>query len=217
MSRRVGSYDPLARLPCRPLFLCSLGCFVHLSFVVNLATSPFNQRAIVLRHGLPHGPNPGCQHLLQSLSLLSPGSSAAGCDTMSKIKSYTPGWLSKPSPGHALFQASAEDLNTSSFSSRRKARPGPRRTIARRGTEIFVAVNREIRWGDLVYLKDSWAEKAGRTRIKREDTTSSFSIYDETIPSIEGTDGEAAQGYRVRGTSVGYTYCRAVTDNMRRS
>lgn len=116
---------------------------------------------------------------------------------MSKIKSYTPSWLSKPAPGHALFQASVEDVNTSVFSSKRKARPGPRRTIARRGTEVFVAVNREIRWGDLVYLKDSWAAKAGSTRVKREDTTSSFSIYDETLPSIEGSDGEAAQGYRV--------------------
>lgn len=118
---------------------------------------------------------------------------------MSKIKSYTPSWLSKPAPGHTLFQASAEDLNASSFTSRRRSRPGPRRTITRRGTEVFVAVNREIRWGDLVYLKDSFAARSGRTRIKREDSTSSFSIYDETLPSIEGTDGEAAQGYRVSG------------------
>ena len=34
--------------------------------------------------------------------------------------------------------------------------PGPRRTIARRGTEVFVANGREIRWADLVTMKDNW-------------------------------------------------------------
>lgn len=122
---------------------------------------------------------------------------------MSKIKSYTPSWLSRPAPGHALFQASAEDLQASIFSPRRKSRPGPRRTIARRGTEVFVALNREIRWGDLVYLKDSWAEKTGSTRIKREDsTTGSFPNYDLARPSIEGGEGKPAEGYRVSNDSV---------------
>lgn len=123
--------------------------------------------------------------------------------SMSKIKSYTPSWLSRPAPGHALFQASAEDLKASVFSSKRKTRPGPRRTIARRGTEVFVAVNREIRWGDLVYLKDSWTEKAGSTRIKREDsTTGTFSIYDEARPSIEGGEGNPAEGCRVSNKDI---------------
>lgn len=135
---------------------------------------------------------------------------------MSKIKSYTPSWLSKPAPGHTLFQASAEDLNSSAFTSRRKSRPGPRRSIARRGTEVFVAVNREIRWGDLVYLKESWTDKAGRTRIKREDSSGSFSIYDETLPSIEGADGEAAQGYRV-GVDRSWTCCLGSRTNASRS
>lgn len=118
-----------------------------------------------------------------------------------KVKSYTPSWLSKPAPGHTLFKATSEDLDASVFSpysSNKKARPGPRRTIARRGTEVFVAVNREIRWGDLVYLKESWAEMGASTRIKREDsTTSSFSIYDETRNGNEGSDGGPAEGHRV--------------------
>lgn len=122
--------------------------------------------------------------------------------SMSRIKSYTPSWLSRPAPGHALFQASAEDIKASVFSSRRKSRPGPRRNIARRGTEVFVAVNREIRWGDLVYLKDAWAEKAASTRVKREDsTTGSFpNNHDVARPSIEGGEGKSAEGYRVRKT-----------------
>lgn len=113
---------------------------------------------------------------------------------MSKVKAYTPSWLSKPAPGHALFQATSEDIRTSVFSSKRTARPGPRRTIAKRGSEVYVAVNREMRWGDLVYLKQAWEEKSGGTRIKREDSTSNFSIYDEAQPSVESGDG-----YRVSG------------------
>lgn len=35
---------------------------------------------------------------------------------------------------------------------------GHRRTIARRGTEIFVVVDNEIRWSDLCMLKDVWDE-----------------------------------------------------------
>lgn len=117
-----------------------------------------------------------------------------------KVKSYTPSWLSKPAPGHQLFKATSEDLDASVFSpysSNKKSRPGPRRTIARRGTEVFVAVNREIRWGDLVYLKETWAEMGASTRIKREDSNGSFSIYDETRNSTEGSDGRPAEGYRV--------------------
>ncbi|KKY33311.1 putative nuclear pore complex protein an-nup82 [Diaporthe ampelina] len=117
-----------------------------------------------------------------------------------KVKSYTPGWLSKPAPGHTLFKATSEDLDASVFSpysSNKKARPGPRRTIARRGTEVFVAVNREIRWGDLVYLKESWAEMGASTRIKREDSNGSFSIYDETRNGTEGSDSRPAEGYRI--------------------
>ena len=142
-----------------------------------------------------------------------------------KVKSYTPGWLSKPAPGHTLFKATSEDLDASVFSpysSNKKARPGPRRTIARRGTEVFVAVNREIRWGDLVYLKESWAEMGASTRIKREDSNGSFSIYDETRNGTEGSDSRPAEGYRVSWSKhICWTKCSSApghrADSGRRS
>lgn len=214
---RGRSYDLHSALPLLPAFSLSIGLVCSTSFVFqsrNLALQQTDLLIFATRFASWYASRLSPPPRIASVAIC--WSSATGRETMSKIKSYTPGWLSKPSPGHALFQASAEDLSISAFAPRRKAIPGPRRTIARRGTEVFVAVNREIRWGDLVYLKDSWAEKGGRTRIKREDTTSSFSIYDETIPSIEGADGEAAQGYRVRGNLVGCTCFGAATDNMRR-
>lgn len=117
---------------------------------------------------------------------------------MPKIKSYTPGWLLPPSPGHDLFVPSPSDANSPSYSSKEALRSGPRRTIARRGTEVFIAVGKEIRWADLVYLKERWEEKQARTRgsvpIKREDSASP-SDDDILKDSIEN---ECAEGFRVR-------------------
>lgn len=112
---------------------------------------------------------------------------------MPKIKSYTPGWLSKGSPGNNLF-APSTDGSRASLSSPYSAKPkkrspnGARRTIARRGTEVFVANGREIRWGDLAYLKEMHVTKRAGARVKRED-----SDEDDTLESIENR----AAGYRV--------------------
>jgi nucleoporin NUP82 len=109
---------------------------------------------------------------------------------MPKVISYTPAWLSKPNPGHEIFTAKtasapAASSNGSSASSKRTAKPGPRRTIARRGTEVFIAVGKEIRWADLVYLKEAWEDKQSRN---------SFGKGRESDNQYEG---DHAQGYRV--------------------
>lgn len=113
---------------------------------------------------------------------------------MPKVKCYSAAWLSKNAPGHQLFEPSAETARsralTSPYASKKKTALGPRRIIARRGTEVFVAVGKEIRWGDLAYIKDRWANnprerRASSTRIKREDSN----VPMEDIPSIE-TVGE---------------------------
>ena len=88
---------------------------------------------------------------------------------MPRIISYTPAWLSRPSPGFDIFSSGskASAPPATNGTSPQKAdgidedEPyvGPQRTIARRGTEIFVAVGKEIRWSDLCMLKDDWEEK----------------------------------------------------------
>lgn len=117
---------------------------------------------------------------------------------MPKVKSYSAAWLSSNAPGHRLFEQSPEAIKSrgleSNYSSKKKTTPGPRRTIARRGTEVFVAVGREIRWGDLAYLKDEWANRRSKSRssqgvhIKSEDSTQ----------SLEDDNLENAAGLRVR-------------------
>ncbi|KAF4471644.1 nucleoporin nup82 [Fusarium albosuccineum] len=122
---------------------------------------------------------------------------------MPKVKSYSAAWLSSNAPGHRLFEPSPEASRSrgldSTYSSKKKPVAGPRRTIARRGTEVFVAVGREIRWGDLAYLKDEWANHRakGRSgqgiRIKREDSAQPF----------DGDAGlESAAGLRTIKTPV---------------
>lgn len=78
---------------------------------------------------------------------------------MPKVISYTPDWLSGNSPAQGIFsptESQRGSLQALSEAAKRKSRSGPRRVIARRGTEIFVAVGKEIRWGDLVQLKEDF-------------------------------------------------------------
>jgi nucleoporin NUP82 len=111
---------------------------------------------------------------------------------MPKVMSYTPAWLSKPNPGHEIFTSKVvatqpASSNGSSTSSKRTAKPGPRRTIARRGTEVFIAVGKEIRWADLVYLKEAWEDKQSRNSFGKEKGRDGDNQY----------EGDHAQGYRV--------------------
>lgn len=116
---------------------------------------------------------------------------------MPKVKSYSAAWLSDTNaPGRQLFEPSSETIRSRTLSPPSKTRSilGPRRTIARRGTEVFAAVGKEIRWADLAYLKDEWSTRQprGRTgstgvRIKREDS----------LQSIGDGDVDSAPGLRV--------------------
>lgn len=68
-------------------------------------------------------------------------------------------WLSQPNPGHQLFTPSSTSSIAYNGASNGRSQDdeenaGPRRRIARRGTETFVAVGKEIRWADLAYLKN---------------------------------------------------------------
>jgi nucleoporin NUP82 len=115
---------------------------------------------------------------------------------MPRIKSYTPRWLLEPAVGSKLFAADERDPRASTISSyaSKKSEPGPQRTIARRGTEVFVANGREIKWGDMVYLKDGW--EAMQPRVKREDSNGS-----STAPMANG-NSKSASGYRTIKTPV---------------
>ena len=109
---------------------------------------------------------------------------------MPKITSYTPTWLSKPNPGHDIFVPSPQSMDHPSLSAGASGqgigKPGPRRTIAQRGTEVFIAVGKEIRWADLVYLKEAWEDKQ-----QRQKTSGKGKSRDNQFQS------DHAQGYRV--------------------
>jgi len=103
---------------------------------------------------------------------------------MPKITSYNVEYLSQPNPGHQLFTPGPTSSISYNGASHWKSQDdeenaGPKRKIARRGTEIFVAVGKEIRWADLTYLKNKLDKEKNGERDEEER---------------EGY----AQGYRVR-------------------
>ncbi|KAH8878572.1 hypothetical protein GQ53DRAFT_850160 [Thozetella sp. PMI_491] len=117
---------------------------------------------------------------------------------MPRIKSFAPGWLNSPAPGHKLFALAREENTAPNSVLAKKQKPGPRRTIARRGTEVFVAAGRQIRWGDLAILKENWESKTVGSRLRRENTDGSFEVYDDEAGGNIGS----AEGYRIIKTPV---------------
>ena len=79
---------------------------------------------------------------------------------MPRTVSYTPPWLLRPSPGSQVFEPIKKPAQTAHGGAAGTGgeRDGPKRIIARRGTEVFVVVGNEIRWTDLLALKDDWEE-----------------------------------------------------------
>ncbi|KAK0622889.1 hypothetical protein B0T14DRAFT_427619 [Immersiella caudata] len=122
---------------------------------------------------------------------------------MPKIRSFAPGWLNRPAPGHRLFEQPVDDSKLpASLAYTKKWKSGPRRTIAHRGTEVFVAVGKQIRWGDLVHLKETWESKPSRSgRTQRQDTEDSFEVFDEEAAAGNSQPG-VGEGYRTIKTPV---------------
>ena len=111
---------------------------------------------------------------------------------MPKIISYTPGWLSRPSPGFQVFNRAQSQT---ALQRERQSYPGddyygPTRIIARRGTEVFLAVGTQLRWADLTLLKDGYEEQL-RTPSKKPKSTSDASR------AREEEDGPEDASYRV--------------------
>lgn len=80
---------------------------------------------------------------------------------MPRVLNYTPSWLSRPSPGFDIFSSKTEVAATNGTRSG-QGLTGPLKTIAHRASEVFVASGKEIRWTDLVMLKEKDAEKTTR-------------------------------------------------------
>ncbi|KAL4785529.1 hypothetical protein BJX76DRAFT_180564 [Aspergillus varians] len=93
---------------------------------------------------------------------------------MPKVISYTPPWLSRPSPGASLFSSpSPKDLG-SLRNPKDTGYVGPSRTLARRGNEVFTVIDNQIRWSSLTRLKDEWQQRA---RSKNQKTDADGAPY----------------------------------------
>lgn len=84
---------------------------------------------------------------------------------MPKVLSYTPPWLSRPSPGAAVFASTSTQTATSERNGKKGSEYiGPTRTLAKRGNEVFVVVDNQIRWCSLTRLKDEWKQQSNMKR-----------------------------------------------------
>ncbi|KAL2352410.1 hypothetical protein BJ546DRAFT_1064149 [Cryomyces antarcticus] len=114
---------------------------------------------------------------------------------MPKVLSYTPSWLSRPSPGFDLFQPSPKSKSPSLVNGSKKDKhTGPCRTIAHRGTEVFVLAGNEIRWSDLVLLKDT-SEELSKSRRKLNGKGKHSKSRSEGEDPVED-EGSAESAYR---------------------
>ncbi|OJD18356.1 hypothetical protein AJ78_01600 [Emergomyces pasteurianus Ep9510] len=92
---------------------------------------------------------------------------------MPKVIDYSPPWLSRPSPGATFFLSSKSEhsLQASRIAkgkddrdTREQPYVGPRRALARRGTEVFAVIDNQIRWSNLSTLKDEWQAEVRQKR-----------------------------------------------------
>jgi hypothetical protein len=114
---------------------------------------------------------------------------------MPRIVEYTPAWLTRPSMGFEIFSNVAKDDKTNGTAPKSSVE----RLMVRRGTQIFIVVDNELRWTDLVYLKD-WYEseskaKPGRTPAANEsnypETIFRVScLYEYPLPLLTSLDGQ---------------------------
>ena len=71
---------------------------------------------------------------------------------MPRILRHTPQWLERPAPGYKLFNDTQNDTLANGNVKHQKGRIF--RIVAHRGTEVFVAVGNQLRWSDLVLLRE---------------------------------------------------------------
>ena len=125
---------------------------------------------------------------------------------MPRVISYTPAWLSRPNPGAQIFSSTPSTLSPSHKNGRslrhlanggtdeaRSPYEGHKKVLARRGTEIFVVADNQIRWSDLCMLQNDWEEKKSHKQRRSKATEDTVRLQE----NAEGED-ERAISYRVR-------------------
>lgn len=143
---------------------------------------------------------------------------------MPKIISYTPPWLSRPSPGSQAFISIQNHDSTPSKRPSHLSSPshevvdqpyyGPHRLLARRGTEIFVVIGNQIRWTDLGMIKNNWEEQTyhagSRSKLLEHQ-------HEGQLPTYRVCQNDCSvPGIRLTWTGIGCTHLSTNTaiDNL---
>ena len=113
---------------------------------------------------------------------------------MPRVLNYTPAWLSRSGPGFGLFadvrdQAIPQKNGSKNGHAKSDQRIGQRRTVAHRGSEVFVATGNLIRWADLATMKYEWETK---------ELTRSYANKRDTFVVEEEEDDDLLRGLALR-------------------
>lgn len=127
---------------------------------------------------------------------------------MPNVVSFTPPWLSRPSPGSSFFSGQSSDQVPSKASQGPSGKDtdtaryeaeyeGPTRIIARRGTEIFTVVDNQIRWANLVTLRDEWRSQESENRKSSKQTKEGKKESSAPAAAVEEPSEDGSHHYRV--------------------
>ena len=105
---------------------------------------------------------------------------------MPEILEYTPPWLARPSPGSSIFASITnsdegheihDDGAQSNGLGLSDPYLGPKKLVAKRGTEVFVVVDNQVRWSDLCMLKEDYEAERGTRRGLRSTQNTNKLVY----------------------------------------
>ncbi|KAJ5590289.1 hypothetical protein N7450_004261 [Penicillium hetheringtonii] len=133
---------------------------------------------------------------------------------MPKVKSYAPAWLCRPSPGASIFTSNsvASPSQDTQVALKSKSATGATRTIAKRGNEVFVVVENEIRWSNLARVKDQWQQQ--QARQKKAPAGQPKPAEDNQVPSYRvSSGGTRLRCYQSNSPSPNGAFLAIVTEH----
>ncbi|KAI5306611.1 hypothetical protein KEM56_000079 [Ascosphaera pollenicola] len=125
---------------------------------------------------------------------------------MTKVVEYAPSWLTRTTPAHNFLTGSyMTQQQKEGLMLENDFYDGPRRTIARRGREIFAVIDKQIRWADLAALKDQWQESVKAQREpehKPESVASTPKAKGKTSAKAKEAPKKWRPPYRILNANV---------------
>ena len=117
---------------------------------------------------------------------------------MPKILHRQPEWLATATPAHGLLSVGSPQGNEAYKTSEGKLEAPGLRTLASRGSEVFVADGKTIRWADLASMKSDWESKEEQSLPADHDSI----IGHQYRVSCKALFGNVANSHRLSSSNM---------------